>query len=370
VSRIVFFVSSMQGGGAERVAALLCTRWVERGHDVLLVPTYSGRGECLYPMDERVCLEYLADRVGTTRKTLSSTARRLLAMRALVREFGTDAVLSFLPHVNVVALLATRGLNLPVVVAERVYPPAMDVGPVWSRLRHLAYPWASRVIVQTRPGLDWLASASPRSAGAVIPNPSVCPLPIGEPRIDPGTVISDESRLLLAVGRLEKQKGFDRLIRAFERLVPRLPDWDLVILGEGSERPALESRIAACRLSARVHLPGRVGNLGDWYARADLYVMSSRFEGFPNTLMEAMAHGVPAVSFDCDTGPAELIEDGVNGYLVAPGAGAAGLAERLGALMADATTRRTLGERAAEVRQRYSLERVGAKWDQVLGLEG
>lgn len=359
----------MQGGGAERVAALLCNHWAGQGHEVLLVPTFSGGGTCLYPLDQRIRLVYLADRAGTTRKTPWSMARRLLVMRRMAQEFKPDAIVSFLTHVNVAALMATWGLGVRVVVSERIHPPAMALGRILPWLRRWTYPWASAVVMQTQQGLRWLQEASPRSRGVVVPNPCLLPLPEGEPRIPPEAVVAEGRRILLAVGRLAEQKSFDRLIEAYARVSQRFPDWDLVILGEGGERSSLEAQALAAGLSRCVHLPGRVGNMADWYRRAGLFVLSSRFEGFPNGLMEAMAHGVPAVSFDCDAGPADLIEEGVNGYLVPPEEGAAGLEARLGALMGDDAGRAAMGERAIGVRQRYSLERVGAEWDRVLGLE-
>ena len=109
--------------------------------------------------------------------------------------------------------------------------------------------------------------------------------------------------MLLSVGRLTKQKGFDQLISHFATLARSHANWDLIILGEGEERTALEAQIADADLTQRIKLPGRVNNVSEWYADADLFVMSSRFEGSPNVLLEAMAHGVPAVSFDCPTGP-------------------------------------------------------------------
>lgn len=369
MSRIVFFVSSMEGGGAERVAALLCNRWAEQGHQVLLVPTFSGRGECIYSLDERVNLEYLADHVGTTRKNLWSLGKRLLAMRQMVRRSGAESVISFLPHVNVATLLATYGLGLTVVVSERVYPPAMAVRSIWSWLRRLTYPLASRVVMQTEQGLAWLNRRWPRSRGTIIPNPCLYPLPDAQPYLAPGEVVDPNRHLLLGVGRLEDQKGFDVLLKAFESLVTRFPGWELVILGEGTRRRDLCERIESAGLSGRIHLPGRAGNLADWYNRADVYVMSSRFEGFPNTLMEAMAHGVPAVSFDCNTGPADLIQDGDNGCLVNPETGAEGLSIAITRLMSDEAARRAMGARATRVRDRFSMKRVGALWDQALGLE-
>lgn len=371
MSRIVFFVNSMHAGGAERVAALLSNYWVRKGYDVLLVPTFSGRGDCHYPLDVRVRLEYLADRVGTTRKTLWTIARRLLAMRSIVKDFQADFVVSFLTQVNVATLLATRGLRVPVVVSERsiIYCPEIAVGSFWFRMRNWTYPGAFAVVMQTQKGVTALRQVSPSSCGVVIPNPCQFPLPEHKPTIKPTEILSQERLVLLSVGRLGEEKGFSTLLTSFSRIYKQFPEWELVILGEGSERAALEKQMISLGLEGRVHLPGQVGNMGEWYHRADLFAMSSRFEGFPNALMEAMAHGVPAVSFNCDTGPADLIEDGFNGYLVPPSEGSEGLANKLEHLMADVNLRDAMGERATTVRKRYSMEHVGALWDLVLGLE-
>jgi glycosyltransferase involved in cell wall biosynthesis len=182
-------------------------------------------------------------------------------------------------------------------------------------------------------------------------------------------VVAEDRQVLLTLGRVSEEKRFDLAMEAFAALAPRFPDWDLVVLGEGLERDRLEAQREALGLAGRVHLPGRVGNLADWYQRASLYVLSSRFEGFPNTLLEAMAHGLPAVSVDCDTGPRDLIRPGLDGVLVALESGPAALAEVLGELMAEPRRRARMGEAAAEVRERYAMARIAAEWDRVLGLE-
>jgi glycosyltransferase involved in cell wall biosynthesis len=118
-------------------------------------------------------------------------------------------------------------------------------------------------------------------------------------------------------------------------------------------------------MSDRIHLPGVVGNVADWYERADLFVMSSRFEGFPMTLAEALAAGLPAVSYDCETGPRDLIEDGVTGRLVRPVEDIGELAAALSEVMTDDTERARMATRATSVRDRYSLERILGMWDDV-----
>ena len=122
--------------------------------------------------------------------------------------------------------------------------------------------------------------------------------------------------------------------------------------------------MAVAGLAERVLLPGRAGNVGDWYAASSLYVMSSRFEGFPNTLAEAMACGLPAVSFDCDTGPRDIIRHEVDGLLV-PAGDAAALEAALRRLMADPALRGRFAARASEVRERFSLASVSARWEQL-----
>lgn len=365
---VFFLVSSMEGGGAERVAALLSNHWAEQGHNVTLMPTFSGRGECLYSLNSRVRLEYLADKVGSRSGSALNKLRRFMALRRIIREARPDVIVSFLTHVNVAAVLAAWGLGIPVVVSERIYPPAMPMGMGLEFLRRFTYQIAASVVVQTQRTFLWLEHCCPRARGRIITNPVAYPLPCREPIVKLATEVSTR-RIILSVGRLEKQKGFDRLLGTFSTLASQYPDWDLIILGEGSEREALEQQRGRLGLKSRVHLPGRVGNLGDWYARADFYVMSSRFEGFPNTLLEAMAYGLPAVSFDCETGPADIIRDGVDGYLVSTDEGASGLARAMNMLMQDEEMRKRMGEEAIAVRERFSARRIMAEWDEVLGLQ-
>ncbi len=162
------------------------------------------------------------------------------------------------------------------------------------------------------------------------------------------------------------QKGFDLLIEAFALLAADHPDWSLLILGEGPERVALQARIEHLGVAAAVQLPGHVGNLADWYRRADLFVLSSRYEGFPNVLAEAMAHGCAAVSFDCPTGPRDIVRDEVDGLLVTPSGGPPALAGALSRLMQDESLRRRMAVNAREVADRFASDRILGLWTQAL----
>lgn len=355
----------MHGGGAERVAANLLNAWCDRGYETTLVVTFSGRGNCAYQINKSIDLIYLADEA---RKSVFKPLRqilRLVALRMIIRNKKPDVVLSFLTNVNVATLIATGFLKIPVIVAERTYPPMLPVGWLLDWLRKRTYIHANQVVMMTSEGKTWLEDNIRGATGTVIPNPVIYPLPLNEPALYPDQFVAKTRKLLLAVGRLDEGKQFDRLLVAFSSIALCRSDWDLVILGEGPDRTKLNQLTASLGLEGRIFLLGQVGNVGSWYARADLYVMSSRFEGFPNTLAEAMAHGCAAVSYDCDTGPRDIIRNEIDGLLVSPVSDVPALAQALDRLMGDENERKRMSVRAIEVRERYSQESVLRAWDRL-----
>lgn len=361
--KIIFLVSSLNSGGAERVASLLSNEWASRGEKITLILTYSGRGECFYSLSDQVELIYLADLVGDGGRSLISYLKRYLVLRRFIADRKPDLVLSFLTNVNVSAILASLGLKIPIVVSERIHPALYNPGLIWRICRKLFYPLADLVVMQTSEGMDWLKNNIPRAKGLCIPNPVVSPLPLVSPILKVDSVIREGRRFVLAVGRLDYQKGFDLLISAFSSVLQNSDQWDLVILGDGSERDNLTNIIFELGLEDRVFLPGRAGNIGEWYQRADIYVMSSRYEGFPNTLAEAMAYGCPVISYDCDTGPRDMIRNNINGCLVTPVGCIPALAEALSTLIFDGDMRFSIGKHAKEIGERYSMTAIVNYWD-------
>jgi glycosyltransferase involved in cell wall biosynthesis len=143
------------------------------------------------------------------------------------------------------------------------------------------------------------------------------------------------------MGRLHPQKGFDLLLEAFSRIKDQYPDWSLTILGDGPLREQIESLRDELGLKGRVHLPGAVKNPHQVLKQAELFVLSSRREGFSLALLDAMSYGLPVVAFDCRSGPREIIRDGVDGVLVPP-EDVGAMAEALGRLMSDESERNRL----------------------------
>ncbi len=361
--RVLLFIHSLHGGGAERVAADLSAHWAGMGREVMVVTQASADGDVytLHPAVRREVLHTAGEGGGL--RGIWSNVQRVRALRRVIKAFRPDIVLGMMTTASVLSVLASTGLSCRVIATEHTHPPSQTLSGLWQRLRRLTYPRAARVVALTRGTADWLAQHVPGSRLAVIPNPVHWPLPKGEPVLAPHS--GDGRKRLLAVGRLHADKGFDLLVQAYARLAPSHPDWDLVILGEGEERRALEAQVRDAGLQSRVSLPGRAGNVGDWYQSADLYVLTSRFEGLSNTLLESMASGLAAVAFDCDTGPREIVREGVDGVLVRPNGDVDALCQALGAVMADEAGRVRMGQAATAVRDRFSAERVLGQWEEL-----
>ena len=359
-------IHSLGGGGAERVTVEMCAYWLEQGCRVTLV-TQSGPETDAYPVPDGVDRRALglAGDSGGKISAAWSNLRRVWALRRLIRRLRPNVVLGMMTTSSVLAVLASHRLPCRVIATEHTHPPSQSLASMWLRLRRWAYPRAHAVVALTSGTASWLEHHVPGSQVTVIPNAVRWPMEAGEPVIEPPP--RDSRKRVLAVGRLHQHKGFDVLLKAFAQLKGHFPDWDLVILGEGEEREALQRQIDEAQLSDRVSMPGRVGNLSDWYGQSDLYVLSSRVEGLSNTLIEAMASGLPVIAFDCETGPREIIRHDIDGVLVAQVEDDEALAAHMADLMARPERRTSLARRAIDVRDRFCTARIMTMWSHLFG---
>jgi glycosyltransferase involved in cell wall biosynthesis len=365
--KIILFVNSMGSGGAERVASTLVNSWAARGDTVTLVATYTGRGNCAYPIASEVRFLYLADLIRQGGRGPLAYVARFVALRRIIRECEADVIVSFLTNVNIVAILASLGLGIPVIACEHNNPTADGRSRFWHLLCRLVYPRANAVTLLTQSAVAPFAAVVPGvQRFAVVPNP----LPDDLLLLARRSVQPSARKRLLSVGRLCSQKQFDLLIGVFAALSAQFANWDLWIWGEGPDRAALEAAIRAHGLEGRIFLPGTTSTLWSEMVEAQAFVLSSRYEGLPMALMEGMALGLPAVAFDCPSGPRELLCDGQNGMLV-PAGDAAAMTQALRSLLSDDALRAELGLRAAlSVRERYSLRAVLAVWDDLFAQVG
>ncbi|OAJ53694.1 hypothetical protein A6V36_35770 [Paraburkholderia ginsengiterrae] len=360
--KIVVVVNSLGSGGAERVATTLANAWANKGMDVRLVATYSGRGTVFYPIDSRVEVVFLADMVKQRSIRLLSFFQRLGKLREIFKNERPAVVVSHLTNVNVMTILARFLLRVPLIICEHNNPLVDGRSRFWRLASRLTYRFANCVSVLTHDVVEPYKELVPGVTNmAVLPNPISDELPA----TSVSSIETSNRFRLVGVGRLQYQKQFDLLIRMFSSLSGEFANWDLYIWGEGPERSVLESLIDQLGLQQRVFLPGRTTELWKELGRCDLFALPSRYEGWSMALMEAMALGLPTVAFDCPSGPRDLTEGGKSGVLIDNG-DAEGFVVALRSMMSKSPAERcSVGRIGADsVRSRFSLPRVVDLWDQ------
>lgn len=360
--KIMLLVSSMNAGGAERVAATLANAWVRQGHQVVLVPCFSkGSGQSFYSLSSEVQVRWLADEL--PRQKWLGRLSKPFVLRKRIRAEQPDVIVSFLTNVNVTALMATRGIDIPLIVCERTHPVvSSNIGGFLKVLRNKLYPQADAVMIQTADAAKAFMQVLPGLKHvAVIPNP--LPEGIEQQMSCNGLCNVSGRKTLVAMGRFVPAKQFDVLIDVFTSVSQDYPDWDLCIWGDGPERAALIDKVKKKGCSQRITLPGKTTEPWAELSHAHAFAMTSRVEGFPNVLLEAMALGLPCISFDCPSGPAELTQQGTVGLLVRLN-DRLELEKAIRRFFGDDEFRCALGARGKQaVWSRYRLETVLLQWD-------
>ena len=339
---------------------LLSEGFLKKSH-VVTVVTFFGVGADRFKLPDgvdRVALNIAADSRSFIHG-LWNNLHRLAALRKAISATRPDIVISNMSQTNVLTKLALANTGHPVVMIEHSDPAINARRRIWELLRRAVYPRAAALVSVSR-SIDDYFRWLPESKKAVIPNPlATSALEISSkdsPHLDAN------KKWIAAMGRLIHLKGFDRLLAAFGKLAPKHPDWRLVIIGEGEQRSNLQQLIERLGLKESVQLAGFLNNPVDVLRNADFFVLSSRTEGFPYALLEAMSCGLPAIAMECTSGPREIIRNGTDGILV-PDGDIEGLAAAMDRLMSDATERRRLAARAPDVLERFALEKIIAQWE-------
>jgi glycosyltransferase involved in cell wall biosynthesis len=355
---IVFVISSLGPGGAERVATTLCNSWIDKGHAVTILKLDSESETSFYPLHHRIELVSLgvADNSTSVLHAIKRNLNALKIIRNTLRRLQPDCIISFVEITNITTIISAQGLGVPVVISERTHPPCHPIPRVWRTLRCITYPFSDVLVTQTLETRD-IFPRFIQNRTFVIPNPVFLPrMYYKQPEIK-----HRRCKRVIAVGRLARQKRYDLLLEAFAQVLQE-HEASLTILGEGPLRDELSIKAKNLGVDKWVHFRGIVQNPFDAVRESDLFVMSSEYEGFPNALLEAMALGVAVISFDCSAGPSDLISNGVNGLLVPP-LDTDALARAMNKLLGDEDMRSNLAKNARAVIRQFSLDKILAKWD-------
>lgn len=357
--RLTIVLSNVRGGGSVWSAVQWANVWAARGDTVSIITLFPSMGEGAYfQMHKNITWVRLdIDDRPTSSRLMAAwrILRGLFLVRRAVSRTRPDLVLAFDGPVNTRTLMACLGLRVPLVVMEQAHPGYYHFGAFWERWRDRLYPRAAAVANLTRAAGEWCAERFGPGLYPVIHNP-VYPVSLRAELDHPGPY------RIITGARMVEQKRLDLLIEAFFRVAGKHPQWSLVIYGDGPLRPELEQMVAEKGLRERVHMPGWTARMSEEMANSDLFALSSAYEGFGNVIAESLAVGVPVVSFDCPSGPGDIIRHGVDGLLARP-MDPQDLADCLDRVMGDKDLRLRMGARAVEVLERFPMSRTLELWD-------
>lgn len=330
-----FVTHYLSGGGAERAIAVLASEIAEQGICTNIIVHYKTGNE--YFTSPKVNIYFDKEFIYTNNSVIEKI-RKIIRIRNQIKKYKTDFVIPFLDICTIHTFIATRMLNIGFISTIRVYPGA----------RKGMIAWIS----------DWIAGNSmalyaqteeekyyyPKK---VQKKTFILPNPVSIEMFLKKHIYNKKMRVLVTAGRLTEQKNFMMLIKAAEMLVVDYPDIIVNIFGDGEQMEELSVEIEKRGLVGVVNLMGRCENMADSYNTSDVFVMTSEYEGMPNSLMEAMAIGLPCISTDCKSGPSELIENDVNGFLI-PINDINTLVNKIKFLFENTNIARKLGENARE----------------------
>ncbi len=297
--RYIFFIGTLCNGGAERVVSILASYMAEQGMNVEILTYYDRKKS--YEIHPDVKLTAVETMTGSRSKV-----KNFLAIRKYFREHA-KAVISFLAPFNIMAIAANFGSGIPIVVADRNDPRKVPSNIAVRKARDFLYRFATGVVVQTKKNQEYF-DGTVQKKSQVIYNPIDLKEKAGMALQCP------KEKKIVTAGRLMPQKNHKMMIMAFSDVLKSHPDYHLVIYGEGPSRDELEKMIKELGLEGKILLPGNIEDVHEHMKNAEIFVLSSNYEGMPNALIEAMCLGLPSISTKV-SGAADLIADHENGLL-------------------------------------------------------
>jgi len=357
MKRIALFISSLQKGGSERVMVNLAEYFHEKKYDVILVTQYKMETEySISPEIRRVYSE--PDESLLQGGRIRNFCVRFGALRDIWNAYKPDLILSFLGKNNLMAVATAAFLPSKVVVSVRGEPTMEYEGRLMQMIAKFVFRFADGVVLQTERARAFFPK-SVRKKSVILPNPL-------NPQFLNRKISTEREDLIAAAGRLDENKNHAMLIHAFAKIADEYPTAKLVIYGEGVLRTALEELVAEKGLSDRISLPGSVNDVAEHICKARIFTLTSNTEGMPNSIIEAMALGIPVIATDCPCGgPAALIENEVNGLLV-PVGDAFALADAFRRIFEDRDFELKLRENACKITEKLAPDKVDKEWEEYL----
>jgi glycosyltransferase involved in cell wall biosynthesis len=373
--RIALTIHALHGGGAERQMAELANYLASAHHEVTVVTldrierdTYKVK-----PSVQRIGLDLMSHSKNLVQAWLANR-RRINKLRETFKELQPDIIVSFTDKMNILSLAAAASLDLhrpqlgsprrcPVIIAEHSDPRHQRLSPLWETWRRFTYPKARCILALTDEISADLQQRFPSQDIRVLPNAIELPNPPSQDveKLRP----SKPPYRAIAVGRLAKEKGFDKLIEAWQLSRNELTEWKLDIIGEGEQRQILEKLLYKYGLNDTISLPGWSHHVADELNKSNLFILSSHYEALPRSLLEAMSHRLPVVATRASDAIPNLIRENQNGWVVSL-EDTQQLSRAISFACQNIETLHSYGIRSREISEEYSWNRIGPKWLQLL----
>jgi GalNAc-alpha-(1->4)-GalNAc-alpha-(1->3)-diNAcBac-PP-undecaprenol alpha-1,4-N-acetyl-D-galactosaminyltransferase len=346
---ICLVIPSLQAGGMERVMSELACHFATKKEAEVHLILYGISREIFYSIPDNIIIHKPSFRFNN-RYRLFYTLKTLISLRNTIKKINPDSILSFGEYWNNFLLLSIIGLKYPAFVSDRSQPDK-SLGWFHDKLRHQLYPRANGLIFQTKKAKEIFLSKNKH------PNVTVIGNPIKQFNTEKGHLKKEKN--VLMVGRLIKTKHQDKLIEMFANVSP--PGWKLIIVGydhlKQHNMGRLQELAKDLNIEQKVIFTGKQDNIEEIYFNSSIFAFTSSSEGFPNVIGEAMAAGLPVISFDCVAGPSEMITDGYNGYLI-PLFDYVQFESKLAQLMDDENLRQRFGSNGRESISKFSGEKI------------
>lgn len=354
---ITFFINDIAGkGGTERVTCMIANMLSQNGnHSIEILSLHQSQPTLHFELSPKIRLRSLFSTSGRGITRFPATWYKL---HHYLKKNDVDIIIDVDGILDLYSIPAATGTQTKVISWEHFNYHTNPDGPHRKISRILAGRYASAIVTLTEQDKHYYENGLGRKLKSqiiAIHNPM-------QTKYD--SAYDSDSHIIVSAGRLTHQKGFDLLIEAARRVLPDHPEWQWYILGEGEQRSELEHLVAQYNLTEQIQMPGMV-NINDFLSKASFFVMSSRFEGLPMVLLEAKAHNLPIISFDCQTGPAEIVNNDVNGLLVPP-ENTNMLSEAVETLINSKEQRIKYSSHAQEGREQFSATHITKQWNALI----
>ncbi len=341
-------------GGTEAVGTQIANALAqESDYKILIVSLYESEKQPFFKISDKIKHYTLFKHPVTLSKSIFSA---IFKLRKFIKEKQVDILVDIDIILSLISIPATFFLKTKAYSWEHFHYHETLGCKARAIARKIAMRFSDRIIVLTQRD-----QANYRNAGCKVPisqiyNPTL--------EINIKTSYDPELKYILSIGRLTYQKGFDMIPQIAKPIFEKHPDWKWIIVGEGEDRKLIEQEIQKFKLENYIKLVGRT-DAKEWYPKASIYAMTSRFEGFPMVLLETMSYKLPLIAFNCPCGPDEIISDGDNGFLISP-FDVESYTEKLSLLISDSTLRQNMSDKTTRLRENLSTNTIILNWKNIL----